>query len=54
MTSWRRGKVSKELGWDASVAWLFDGAEHHGLMDPASGDSKLEHRTELQVAMWGR
>ena len=36
------------------VAWLADGVGHHGLMDPASGDSKLEHRTELQAVMRGR
>ena len=38
----------------ALVVQLADGACPSRLMDPTSGDSKLEHRTELQAAMWGR
>ena len=28
--------MSKELGWDALVAWLADGARPSGLIDPVA------------------
>ena len=36
MTSWRRGLEIKELGRDALVVWLADGARPSGLMDPVA------------------
>ena len=46
----RRVQLSRgcaELAQGALVVRLADGAHPSGLMDPASGDSKLEHRMEL-------
>ena len=38
----------------ALVVRLANDACPSDLMDLASGDSKLEYRTELQAVMWGR